>query len=113
MPKRQVKMLESISGMGDAQPKELALKYEKIEREMRSKIKLDNGRKIRIFTDEQIARSVAEEKQKDGQEPRRGFTRDYAFKAGDTPFVENSVADNWEAAGLCVSLASDPQRKAA
>jgi len=110
--KKKVKILvESIAGLGDAQPDAVARKYAKIEREMRSKARLNNGIKVSIYTEDQIRSAVDAERRKDDAEPRRGFTQDFSFKRGDEPLIDSELAEKWEAAGICAIL--DSGKKAA
>jgi hypothetical protein len=108
--KIRVKMLTSIVGLGDANPADLARKYTKLDRDMRSKTRKRDGMDARTYTDEQIAHVVNDEKRKDADEPRRGFAADFAFKPGDEPYIDSTVADKWEAAGLCVALPADKSK---
>lgn len=105
-------MLVSIAGLGDANPADLQRKYEATERNMRSKLRMRDGIKSRIYSDEQIAAVVAEMKRKDAAEPRRGFSSDFQFKPGDEPLIDAVLAEKWEAAGICVAV-READKKAA
>lgn len=110
--KRRVKMLVSIAGLGDANPSDLAKKYDRMERDMRAKFRLSGGTKVRVFSDEQIASTIETERRKDAAEPRRGFSQDFSFKAGDEPLIDAGVAEKWEEGGICVAI-QEPAKKAA
>lgn len=102
--KKRVKMLVAIAGMGDAQPMELAKKYAKTERDLRSKTRTRDGVPTQVHSEEYIAGVVNAAKRKDAAEPRRGFPQDFQFKAGDEALIDAEIAEKWEAAGICVAL---------
>lgn len=110
--KTRVKILTSIAGLGDANPTDLAKKYAKMERDLRSKTRKRDGIAAQIYTEDQIAGLVNAEKRRDADEPRRGFAQDFQFKAGDEPLIDSLVAEKWEAAGICVALPADKTKAA-
>ena len=102
---KKVKFLQSIAGLGDMQPEQAARKYARIERDLRSVMKKDSaGNSIQVNTEENIRATIDREKAKDALEPHRGFKQDYSFKAGDEVMIESTVADKWEAAGICTVI---------
>jgi hypothetical protein len=97
-------MLVSVAGLGDVQPAALAAKYAKTEKDMRAKARMNNGVRVSIYSEDQIAAAVDAEKRKDAAAPNRGFTQDFSFKTGDEPLIDAMIADKWEAAGICVAI---------
>jgi hypothetical protein len=110
--KVRVKMLTSIAGLGDANPADLAKKYARMERDLRSKTRKRDGITAQIYTEDQIAGLVNSEKRRDADEPRRGFAQEFQFKAGEEALIDSLIAEKWEAAGICVALPAEKTKAA-
>jgi hypothetical protein len=95
--KVKVKMLESIAGLADPRPRnELDEKY-------RKKIEQMNRGRQKPFSDEFTNNMLKDMKERDryGEKPL-GFPRDWSFKPGDEPMIEQSLAEKWEDGGVCL-----------
>lgn len=106
--KVKVKILEPIAGLADPKPMaDLDRKYEKKIAEM------NRGREKELskyFTDNLLA----EWRKRDRYaEKPLGFPRDYAFKVGDEPMIDETLAKHWEDAGICMIVTEPSSKKAA
>ncbi len=97
MKKVKVKFLDSIAVLADPKPThELDKKYaDKIE-------KMNRGRE-KPFSKYFVDNLIADMKKHDRYgEKQQGFLRDMAFKPGDEALIEETLAQDWEDAGVCV-----------
>lgn len=99
--KKRVKILDSIAGLGDPRPKaELDAKYERLRQQMKMQDKPPAASAIEA--------SITEFKTRDRYgDPAIGFSKDWAFKAGDEILIEAELAEKWAAGGICVEIVAE------
>lgn len=99
MKKVKVKMLDSVAGLADPRS------TEELDRKYKAKIAQMNQGREKPFSETFTRNFIDEMKRRDryGEKPL-GFPRDWAFKAGDEPYIDAALAENWEAAGMCVVI---------
>jgi hypothetical protein len=90
----KVKMLDSVSGLGDPSPTVLEKKYHLMTLEMQGLKKAPH-----LIDD-----VIEAEKKRDAAAARTGFPTDYSFKPGETVLIPAAVAGNWQDSGRCVIL---------
>lgn len=108
MRKIKVKIIEPIAGLADPRPS--AELDEKYRRHIES---INKGRQV-PFSAGYIADLIGRFKARDRYgEKCLGFPRDWAFKVGDEPMIDESLAKHWEAAGICLILEEQSSSKKA
>ena len=99
MRKVKVKILDSIAGLADPKPQSV------LDEKYRAKIEqMNKGREkpfSKFFTDQVIGQMKQHDRY--GEKPI-GFVRDWSFKPGDEPMIEESLAKAWEDSGICTIL---------
>lgn len=107
MKKLKVRILDSIAGLADPKPKaDLDAKYAAKRENM-------NRSREKPFSEHFLNSVIEDMKKRDryGEKPL-GFPRDWSFKPGDEPLINEELARKWEDAGICVVI-EDVRPKAA
>ena len=88
-----VRFIEAIAGLGDPTPEQLERKYEGLYDQLARTV-LANEKRLSPF---EIEAKVKEARVTDANTIRTGFTRDFAFKAGDSTTLPRPIAEAWAA----------------
>jgi hypothetical protein len=99
----RVKFTDSIAGLRDPTPAVLSAKYSKLAADM----KAERNGKNPMWSEMQIQDAAEKTRQADAAVLRTGFAKDWSFKPGDEAMVNQAVAEEWEAAGVCTVLGGE------
>ncbi|HLK64730.1 MAG TPA: hypothetical protein VKU19_14895 [Bryobacteraceae bacterium] len=107
----RVKFLDSIAGLRDPRPEELEARYKRLGADMARQRRPDGLGAS--YSASAIAQAIEEERRRDAAAVPLGFTKDWCFKMGEEGLVNQVIAEEWEAAGICIIIREPGKKDAA